>query len=239
LIVLLLLYIRQRGCAVTQQTNDNTRERLLDQAERLFAMKGFEAVSVREITGAAGSNLAAVNYHFGNKMNLYMQVFRERWVHRTRRIRQSFARRLSGRSAPSLQEVVHAMARAFLDGPLTDEERRHHVMLMQRELSQPTEALKMVVEEVMRPHQQDLIELIRPRLPAGVDEERLRLCVLSILGVTIYFTFARPTVSMIIKRDYDEGFKNMLIEHIASFALNGINSLTESRPANESDGGAL
>ncbi|MFW5901509.1 MAG: TetR/AcrR family transcriptional regulator [Thermodesulfobacteriota bacterium] len=224
---------------MTQQANDNTRERLLDQAERLFAMKGFEAVSVREITGAAGSNLAAVNYHFGNKMNLYMQVFRERWVKRTRRIRQSFARCLAEKSAPCIEEVVHAMARAFLDGPLNDEERHYHVMLMQRELAQPTEALKMVVEEVMRPHQQNLIELIRPRLPDGVDEERLRLCILSILGVTIYFTFARPTVSMIINRDYDEGFKNILIEHIASFALNGINALTESNIGHEAGGGTL
>ena len=224
---------------MTQQANDNTRERLLDQAERLFAMKGFEAVSVREITGAAGSNLAAVNYHFGNKMNLYMQVFRERWVKRTRRIRQSFARRLADKTTPNIEEVIHAMARAFLDGPLNDEERRYHVMLMQRELAQPTEALKMVVEEVMRPNQEDLAELIRPRLPERVDEERLRLCILSIIGVTIYFTFARPTVSMIINREYDEGFKNMLIEHIASFALNGINALTESNHEHEAGGGAL
>ena len=223
---------------MTQTANDNTRERLLDQAERLFAMKGFEAVSVREITGAAGSNLASVNYHFGNKMNLYMQVFRERWVKRTRRIRRSFALRLANQSAPCIKEVIHAMARAFLDGPLNDEERRYHVMLMQRELAQPTEALKMVVEEVMRPHQQDLTKLIRPRLPTRVDEERLRLCILSILGVTIYFTFARPAVSMIINRDYDEGFKEILIEHIASFALNGINELTDSRPENKAEGGS-
>jgi len=223
---------------MTQQANDNTRERLLDQAERLFAMKGFEAVSVREITKAAGSNLAAVNYHFGNKMNLYIQVFRERWVQRTRRIRRSFSRRLADQSAPCIKEVIYSMARAFLDGPLNDEERRYHVMLMQRELAQPTDALKMVVEEVMRPNQQDLTELIRPRLPAGVDEERLRLCILSILGMTIYFTFARPTVSMILNRDYDEGFKTVLIEHIASFALNGINALTESRLENEAEGGS-
>ncbi|MEJ2220434.1 MAG: TetR family transcriptional regulator, partial [Desulfobacterales bacterium] len=60
--------------------NDHTRERILDEAESLFALKGYDAVSVREITGAANCNLAAVNYHFGNKRNLYLEVFRSRWL---------------------------------------------------------------------------------------------------------------------------------------------------------------
>jgi AcrR family transcriptional regulator len=45
----------------------DTKERLLDVAERLFAEEGFESVSLRTITAQAGANLAAVNYHFGSK----------------------------------------------------------------------------------------------------------------------------------------------------------------------------
>src|SRR6056297_2025959 len=99
---------------MAQPTVDNTRERILDQAERLFAAKGYEAVSIREITGAAESNLAAVNYHFGNKMNLYLDVFRERWLERTRRIRENFSRQLDDKPRPSVPEIIGAMARAFL-----------------------------------------------------------------------------------------------------------------------------
>ena len=69
---------------------DPTRERILDQAEILFAQKGYQAVSVREITTAARCNLAAVNYHFGNKENLYLEVFRARWVPRAGRVRENF-----------------------------------------------------------------------------------------------------------------------------------------------------
>lgn len=214
---------------MTQPTLDNTRERILDQAERLFAAKGFEAVSVREITSAAESNLAAINYHFGSKMNLYLQVFRERWLERTRRVRENFFKQIADKPEPGIEEVIDAMAHAFLDGPLSDAERHQHVQLMQRELSHPGKALKMVVEEVMTPFQQQLSHLIRPNLPAHINEERLRLGIISIIGMILYFTFARPAVSMMMGRDYNQAFKSMLIEHISKFSLKGLNSLMEDK----------
>jgi TetR/AcrR family transcriptional regulator, regulator of cefoperazone and chloramphenicol sensitivity len=56
----------------------DTRERLLDNAERLFAKQGFAGTSVRQITDDAGANLGAVNYHFRSKQNLYAEVFARR-----------------------------------------------------------------------------------------------------------------------------------------------------------------
>ncbi|EWY39597.1 TetR family transcriptional regulator [Skermanella stibiiresistens SB22] len=55
-----------------------TKEIILDTAERLFAERSFASVSLREITAAAGVNLAAVNYHFGSKDALLLAVFRRR-----------------------------------------------------------------------------------------------------------------------------------------------------------------
>ncbi|MBN2371901.1 MAG: TetR/AcrR family transcriptional regulator [Vicinamibacteria bacterium] len=55
-----------------------TRERLLDAAERLFAERGFDGTSVREIADAAKVNLGAINYHFRSKKNLYTEVFARR-----------------------------------------------------------------------------------------------------------------------------------------------------------------
>lgn len=52
-----------------------TVERILDAAEQLFAEKGFAETSLRLITGKAGVNLAAVNYHFGSKKALIQAVF--------------------------------------------------------------------------------------------------------------------------------------------------------------------
>ncbi|HMU16493.1 MAG TPA: TetR family transcriptional regulator [Thauera aminoaromatica] len=58
-------------------TND-TRDRILDAAERLFVENGFDGTSMRMITGAANANLAAINYHFGGKDALVQEVFRRR-----------------------------------------------------------------------------------------------------------------------------------------------------------------
>lgn len=64
----------------------DTRLRILDAAERLFTDYGFEATTLRQITGAAEVNLAAVNYHFGSKEELIREVFRRRltWLNQQR-----------------------------------------------------------------------------------------------------------------------------------------------------------
>ena len=64
----------------------DTRERILDAAERLFMAHGYEGTSMRQITGEAGVNLAAVNYHFGSKESLMQEVFRRRldWLNEER-----------------------------------------------------------------------------------------------------------------------------------------------------------
>ena len=64
----------------------DTRERILDAAERLFMAHGYDGTSMRQITGEAGVNLAAVNYHFGSKEALIQEVFRRRlnWLNEER-----------------------------------------------------------------------------------------------------------------------------------------------------------
>lgn len=55
-----------------------TKTRLLDAAEKLFSERGFVATSLRDVTRAAGTNLAAVNYHFGSRQGLIRALFDRR-----------------------------------------------------------------------------------------------------------------------------------------------------------------
>lgn len=71
---------------MAEARNTDTRERILDVAERLFMAHGYDGTSMRQITGEAGVNLAAVNYHFGSKESLIQEVFRRRldWLNEER-----------------------------------------------------------------------------------------------------------------------------------------------------------
>jgi len=200
-----------------------TRERILDTAEGLFAEKGFHAVSVRQITGKADCNLSAINYHFGNKENLYLEVFRSRVVPRAQRIRGAFRKILEENPPKSPEGLIRAVALSFIKGPLTDEERRRHVQLISKEMDKPSEAFELVADQMMRPFIAQFGRLLQGTLPKTLEKERLMLLLFSIFSQVLYFTFAGPVIRRITGRDYDEAFKNSLVDHITAFCLNGIN----------------
>ncbi|MBA2848738.1 helix-turn-helix transcriptional regulator [Thermosulfuriphilus ammonigenes] len=199
----------------------NTRERLLEAAERLFGERGYREVSVREITRVAGCNVAAVNYHFGCKRDLYLEVFRSRWLPRTQKVREHF-RALVGDSPASAAEVIRALTVSIIDGPLDEEERLRHRRLMFRELTQPTEALSIIIDQGLRPFFSEVVSLLRPFLPPSHPQDRLFLSVLSIMAQIIHFNVARPKVSALLKQPYDDALKARIIEHIVTFSLRGL-----------------
>jgi len=208
---------------MTQKDGDRfVKERILDKAEELFSQKGFYAVSVRQITTAANCNLAAVNYHFGNKEKLYLEVFRSRWVPRARRIHECFKQNLAEKDSPSLKELVYALAEAYIDGPLSDEARERHHQLMARELAKPTGALEVVIGEVQQPFFKELGNLLSDYLPEKNDEVSLSLKILSIFAIVHYFNFAREGVAHVTGCEYGQDFKNRLVEHIVEFCTAGL-----------------
>jgi len=156
-----------------------TRERLLDAAERLFAENGFAATSVRDITAAASSNIAAVNYHFGGKHNLYHEVFRRRMA-AMRDQRIASIRQVQG-GANSLEGVLYAFATAFLQ-PLVDRSSgRLLIELISREMLDPQLPRELFLAEVVGPVQEALAEAIIKVTP-GLDAGPAKLCVVSIVG---------------------------------------------------------
>ena len=90
--------------------DSDTRGQILAVAERLFALRGFRNVSVREITAGAGVNLAAVDYHFGSRDRLLFEIFRRRTGElsreRARRLHEAQSR-WSG--APPVRDILEAL----------------------------------------------------------------------------------------------------------------------------------
>jgi AcrR family transcriptional regulator len=92
----------------------STCDRLLDSAERLFAEDGFHMTSLRQITQDAGTNLAAVNYHFGSKQALIVAVFRRRLDALNQARLSRLDQALAGADEPALEAVLDAFVRPAL-----------------------------------------------------------------------------------------------------------------------------
>jgi AcrR family transcriptional regulator len=202
--------------------NDCTKERILDKAEALFALKGYDAVSVREITAAAHCNLAGVNYHFGNKQNLYLEVFRARWLPRAVRIQKSFRGSLASNGDLTASIVVESLAQAFIGGPLSEEENQRHHRLISGELAKPTAAFEMIADQAFRPLFENLLQDLRSVLPDDIEEERLALNIFSVFAMVFYFNSARPLIRRFMGCDNDAELKGRLVDHIVEFSINGL-----------------
>ena len=102
-------------------THFNTKDRILSAAEDLFAVHGFSATSLRQVTSRADVNIAAVNYHFGSKENLVNEVFR-------RRMDDMSNKRLAGlrlaieKDSGNLEDIL----RSFIEPPLALTLDRQH-----------------------------------------------------------------------------------------------------------------
>src|ERR1700730_18265515 len=95
----------------------STRVALLDAAERLFSQNGIEGTSVREIIKAAGANLGAINYHFGTKDRLALEVFARRIepVNRQRIARLDALEAATDPQKLTLEQIIEALIRPVLE----------------------------------------------------------------------------------------------------------------------------
>lgn len=103
------------------------RQRILDQALRLFSAHGYHGVSIRDIAQACGLSNAVLYYHFGSKQNLYFEVLKEHISTLTRHLREA------GAAGASCRERLANMARAYAQMIL---EYQDTAQLMLRDLAQ-------------------------------------------------------------------------------------------------------
>jgi AcrR family transcriptional regulator len=153
-----------------------TKAAVLATAERLFAELGLRAVSVRDITAAAGVNLASVNYHFGSKDALVFEIFRRRTAElsreRARRLHQAIDRH---GGSPPVREILEALIAPPLIWSRVGHERRTALQFIIRARSEGGEDVREVLRtdvSHLRPFA-DALLTARPDLPA--DEVYWRL----------------------------------------------------------------
>ena len=143
---------------------DETRRQLLEAAGGVFAEEGFRNATVREICHRAGANIAAVNYHFGDKETLYAEVLR--YAHGKALEKYPPLLGLSADAPP--EKKLRAFVLSFLLRIFDKGRAAWHGQLMSREMIEPTAALDSLVAERMRPMADQLRRHCRgnSRLPA-------------------------------------------------------------------------
>src|SRR4051794_39602937 len=197
---------------------DNVRDRIADAAGEIFAERGFDGTTVRDICQRAGANVAAVNYYFGDKQQLYVEAVVR--AHRWRMEQAPLPEWSAGTSAETkLADFITTFIRRVRSGP----EDSWHTKLMMREMAHPTAACAELVQSSIRPQFEILLSILRELLPPNVSAERLQLTGFSIVGQCLFYHFADPVIrNLLTSKEYSELDIAKLAEHILDFSLASI-----------------
>ncbi|MGA3210757.1 MAG: CerR family C-terminal domain-containing protein [Terriglobales bacterium] len=211
----------------TSSTHDETRRKLMDAAGEVFAETGYQTATVREICRRAGANLAAVNYHFGDKLGLYTELLKA-IVGSEAIIMEDELRTLSPDEA--LRRFLHGMMRQLsqADRPCW------YTRMMAHELAQPTAALEAVVEHVIRPRGLILYGIVGRILDRPPLDPRTRMCAHSIIGQVVHYIHARPVIALLwTELKMTPNAIEEIADHITEFSLEALKGIKRNahRPA--------
>ncbi|MDY7002195.1 MAG: CerR family C-terminal domain-containing protein [Thermodesulfobacteriota bacterium] len=216
---------------MTNETDTSTRDKLLKAAIEVFAHKGYASATVREICGLAGTNVAAVNYHFGGKGPLYAAVLEH--IFET-----------AGAGVP--YEIL-----TFQDPSLPPEERLRTYILSYfhwvfgrkkgkeeysnlstifiMEMARPSEGLDEVVEKYIRPQAVILMDILKDILGPDTPEPVLRACTASVVGQILHYCLVRP-ISVRLFTNYPDvqDVLEDLAGHVTRFSLGGLKAMKKT-----------
>jgi len=202
-----------------------TRERLLAAAERLFADRGFKKVTVRDICREARANVAAVNYHFGDKLGLYREVM-QIGIDAIRATTDA-GRKAGERQPPEEQlrrYVVVWMTRLLTPG----HETIHR--LMQRELQDPTPALDDLVDAVVRPRLDYLSAVVARMLDCDPKDQIVMRCVAATQAQAVAYMPNPIAARLGFTRPQTPAQIDEVARHMAEFAVGGVKAVARRGP---------
>lgn len=216
----------RRTCAPRTRYNVKTPHHILDVAAKLFAEHGYAAVTLKDIVKAAKVNVAAVNYHFGDKRNLYRNVLEQSLKNREQAA--PLEKELERHSAP--EDQLRCFIRALMIQLLDDSKPAIMSRLMLREAIEPTAAFARAVDQLPRRQLRILDGIIARMVPPGISRTVVRRMSLSVLGQCVYYRYAEK----ILKRTDPHLFHTKrgigaIAAHIYRFSRAAIKSANSDR----------
>jgi AcrR family transcriptional regulator len=219
--------------AITPDNNPDTaagtrvHDRLLDAAEGLFCERGFDGTTIRDIAAAADCNIAAVNYYFGGKENLYAEVWR-RHLKLMRDIRLTSIDKVMSQSqdAPRLEDLLTSFANAFVE-PLADKSKNQRLTkLMTREMLDRHLPPNLFVDELIKPTMAAMHKALARTCPA-LDAAKVPFVVFCLAGQLVHVIHVRAMFDERDKTDLPIFDLDEAVKHIIKFSAAGIRAFAK------------
>jgi len=199
---------------------DSTKTRILEAAGPIFAARGFRGATVRDICARAEVNLAAVNYYFRDKDNLYRETVR--YARKTRELQHPFPDRQVSASA---EEKLQQFVRILLQRLNALQEPNWQIQLIMYELLHPTEACREMVQQYFFPMFNKLTDIIQELHGTALAEDVKQKLGFSIIGQCLFYRIAKPVARRFIGDDAPSDFDvEQLAAHISQFSISAIQS---------------
>ena len=197
---------------------DDTKIRLVNSAGEAFAERGYDSVGVREICQDAEANVAAINYHFGDKRGLYVACLRHA---QSCRVDELTPPQWPADLSPA--DKLRAFVRAMLESKLASSRPRWHLELMLREMARPTDACREIVEDYIRPMADTLAGILQELVPGWSRNPQSWLIGFSIVSQVLFFYVHQPVVRILMGQEgFDSLNLEMLTDHITRYSLAAI-----------------
>lgn len=199
----------------------STKDRLLKAAKSVFLDHGYESATVQMIASAAGANIAAINYHYGSKADLYAEYVAEHLEAAMGRMPR-LADNPDDPKGQLRKFVVWFFERYSPESPL----RR----MNQDMVAMKPEFIDTILEKVIKPEFQNSRELVIALLPTDTPEENVRCwikCIISLCTGPVHGAHLYP--ALFPGTTFDEAEINIQAEHVAQFILDGLTAETNRR----------
>jgi AcrR family transcriptional regulator len=204
-----------------------TKRQILEAATQLFSRKGFRATTIADICQMAGTNIASVNYHFGDKEALYIEAWRTAFEYAHEKHPVDGGISPDAPAEERLRGWVLSMLKRITDPECCD------IEIMHMEMANPTGLLYEPMKEALVPIRAVLAGILLDFLGKGASEDDIQLCEMSVISQCMN----PPIIERRFPRKPDESitFKpppldlslDRIAEHVIGFSLQGLKGIRQ------------
>ncbi|MGE9292758.1 MAG: CerR family C-terminal domain-containing protein [Puniceicoccales bacterium] len=197
-----------------------TCRKLIEAAGEIFAERGLHAATIKDITTRAGVNCAAINYHFSDQFELYAEVIRYA-------VASSPCGDIAIKEGTTVEERMRDHIAVQIDDMYSRTRPTWHTTLIAHELAQPTEALKAIMDELIRPRIDRSNAIVRDILGPGATDKEVAYASMSIGGQCFLHTYHQEIIKYAHPKLAKSHHRDEVIDHITFFSLHALYAMRD------------